>query len=545
MNHDDDKRENIFDDINDEDNVIDNPQGENFDLEDDVEKNVMNSNRNFFLNNKKNKKENNIKNLIKKPNQETQAFKDKIGALKNRNVFNNMKNTMINSFQKKESNKEIANEEARKTALGGIAAQESIEKIKKSQASPELKKQLGNIIIQKILTKKIIMIGSLTGLLVVVLIIFMSVILTSVEDDRSEVNTSKEILGLIDGTLDFNDITGYLVNLGICKEMSDKDLEKKSCEASSFGKFLFYFKSIYENYQTKLDKYDNPIKLDIPLLLETISYNRNDNTLIEILTLEDQKVTSGSLTKNAIYTELDDLADALVEQASEYGDLYTCSGTVKDNACSSCTTKKDQLYKTYYRISDEKFVSYLKYGKVHENYFNKLKIYDVDVHPDSDSTCIPEGKYYNPPSDIRYQGTIVDTIDNMEDLEQSKNPTNTITGSGTGVEIVNYALQFVGNPYVWGGTSLTNGADCSGFIMTIFSKYGVSLPHSSAAMRGYGIDIGTNLANAKPGDIICYNGHVAIYMGNNKIVHAASAKTGIKISNNAAYRAILTIRRLV
>ena len=112
----------------------------------------------------------------------------------------------------------------------------------------------------------------------------------------------------------------------------------------------------------------------------------------------------------------------------------------------------------------------------------------------------------------------------------------------TGEDIVEYALQFVGNRYVYGGSSLTNGADCSGFVMAVYAAFGVSLPHSSSALRsvGYGVDA----SDVQPGDIICYSGHVAIYMGGNKIVHASNKRDGIKISNNASYKSIITIRRI-
>lgn len=120
---------------------------------------------------------------------------------------------------------------------------------------------------------------------------------------------------------------------------------------------------------------------------------------------------------------------------------------------------------------------------------------------------------------------------------------SSVSYSPTGQSVVNYACQFVGNPYVWGGTSLTNGADCSGFIMSIYAKFGVSLPHSSGAMAGCGR--GVSYSEAMPGDIICYAGHVAIYMGGGQIVHASNAKDGIKISGNAAYRPIVAVRRVL
>ena len=114
--------------------------------------------------------------------------------------------------------------------------------------------------------------------------------------------------------------------------------------------------------------------------------------------------------------------------------------------------------------------------------------------------------------------------------------------STLGQQIVDYACQFIGNPYVWGGTSLTNGADCSGFIKSVYANFGISLPHSSVALQRAGSEV--SYENAQPGDIVCYAGHVAIYMGGGQIVHASSPSTGIK-TGSATYRSIISVRRVL
>lgn len=116
------------------------------------------------------------------------------------------------------------------------------------------------------------------------------------------------------------------------------------------------------------------------------------------------------------------------------------------------------------------------------------------------------------------------------------------TGSELGKQIANYACQFIGNPYVLGGTSLTNGTDCSGFTYRVYADFGYKLPRTSMEQRSAGVAV--DYANAQPGDLICYEGHVGMYIGGGKIVHASTPQSGIKVSN-ATYRTILAVRRII
>lgn len=119
---------------------------------------------------------------------------------------------------------------------------------------------------------------------------------------------------------------------------------------------------------------------------------------------------------------------------------------------------------------------------------------------------------------------------------------NKSAGSELGKKIAAFGCQYIGYPYVAGGTSLTNGADCSGFTQAVYRNFGYSIPRNSSSQRSYGREVA--YADAQPGDIVCYAGHVGIYIGGGMIVHASTAKTGIKVSY-ATYRPILSVRRII
>ena len=193
--------------------------------------------------------------------------------------------------------------------------------------------------------------------------------------------------------------------------------------------------------------------------------------------------------------------------------------------------------------------------------------YDEDGNPVENTDEDTDEDTYEESDDVEYDedGNVIDNAQSGEDVEydeygnvidsdntvskedyeeeQSSDSDNSSSGSGSGSSVVDYATQFVGNPYVWGGTSLTSGADCSGFVQSVYANFGVSLPRTSYEQQNCGTEV--SYADAQPGDLICYGGHVAIYMGNGRIVHASNSVDGIKISDNAAYRTIVSVRRLV
>lgn len=143
---------------------------------------------------------------------------------------------------------------------------------------------------------------------------------------------------------------------------------------------------------------------------------------------------------------------------------------------------------------------------------------------------------------------VEETADEESSSSDSSSEESYSAPSGSnGQAVVDYACQFVGNPYVYGGTSLTNGADCSGFVQSVYANFGISLPRTSGAQGKSGSAV-ADITSAQPGDLVWYSGHIGIYMGNNQLVHASNSKPypegGIKTSD-VNYRPILGIRRII
>ena len=191
--------------------------------------------------------------------------------------------------------------------------------------------------------------------------------------------------------------------------------------------------------------------------------------------------------------------------------------------------------------SDSEDVEYDEDGNAIDNTDDSESEDDVEYDENGDADTSSD--------DVEYDeyGNVIDSDNTVSaddyESEQSSSSDSSSSYSGSGSSVVDYATQFVGNPYVWGGTSLTNGADCSGFVQSVYANFGISLPRTSYEQQYAGTEV--SYADAQPGDLICYGGHVAIYMGNGRIVHASNSVDGIKISDNAAYRTIVSVRRLV
>lgn len=130
----------------------------------------------------------------------------------------------------------------------------------------------------------------------------------------------------------------------------------------------------------------------------------------------------------------------------------------------------------------------------------------------------------------------------QENVQQTETTEVSAQPASNGQAIVDYACQFIGNPYVWGGTSLTDGADCSGFVQSVFAHLGISLPRTTYDQINAGVEVSYD--QAMPGDLICYDGHIGIYIGNGQIVNAQNPEQGIGISP-ATYTTILSVRRIV
>lgn len=251
-------------------------------------------------------------------------------------------------------------------------------------------------------------------------------------------------------------------------------------------------------------------------------------TVEQVAALQDKLEEEKSELQTSQY-ELEDeeayLAEVLAQKKEEYENYTVMLAQAKQQA-AAYTTKIKQETAQIKQLEEEE-------RKRREEEERKRKEEEERRKAEQDQLLAQQGDGEQDGSD---SGS-----DSSSGSSQETSPVSS-SGSAKGQEIAKFALQYVGYPYVAGGTSLTNGADCSGFVMSVYKNFGYSLPRSSYAQSSVGRSV--SYAEAQPGDIIYYGGHVAIYIGNGRIVHASTERTGIK-TESATYRSIITIRRII
>lgn len=339
---------------------------------------------------------------------------------KSRKIFQNTVNT--NQGQQKTAKDEIKQSAAKK-GLRALGVPSSLANLmsKKMGGSDGAKPNITSASIKPSLP----VIGGILLVGLIVIICVLAIVGLVSEDDISSFNSTKEVKGYITtDDISDKDLSEKLVELSICSRYTDEEVQTEECMNSNPGKFVTHLKELYNNYKNYKDINGEEIKLDVQLILETISYNRTDSELFDPNTFDE------------IIIDMDTLADAMVEKYQEKGDLYykeehttIVKGEIVTNTV--CKSVADVIVKSstgdsiYYRLSDDKYVSYLKYGKVHENFSGTTKVYDTDIHPLSDSSCIPSGRMYKSSDVVRYSGTTSNSSNDTSGTTPSLTPNNT------------------------------------------------------------------------------------------------------------------------
>lgn len=290
-------------------------------------------------------------------------------------------------------------------------------------------------------------------------------------------------------------------------EMSYIQLFMESLSVSDMVNKAEYVEKLYEYDRKLLDEYQATVE--------------------EVAALQDQLEEEKSELQTSQY-ELEEeeayLEEVLAQKKDEYENYSVMLAKAQQEA-AAYTTKIKQETAQIRQLEEEE-------RKRKEEEERKRKEEEERLKAEQEQLLAQQGQ----------SGESQSSSESSQTSSKETSPPVSSSGSGKGQEIANYACQFVGNPYVAGGTSLTNGADCSGFVMSVYKNFGYSLPRSSYAQSSVGKSV--SYSEAQPGDIIYYGGHVAIYIGNGRIVHASTERTGIK-TESATYRSIITIRRIV
>lgn len=302
-----------------------------------------------------------------------------------------------------------------------------------------------------------------------------------------------------------------------------------------------YTQKMYDQDRKSLEKYVNTIE-EVKKLqteyeseqaeLEEMKASYEEQSVVLQNEIDARRASSANCEAEIAYAQ---------QQATEYANLIA----EQQAEIERLEAERIAAEEAARRAAEEEAARLEAEQAAQEEAENEEVQYDEDgnVIEDTESTEEEYTEESESSEDVEYDeyGNVIDSDNTVSQEEYESQDTPSYSGSGSSV--VDFATQFVGNPYVWGGTSLTGGADCSGFTQSVYANFGVSIPRTSYEQQNAGYEV--PYSEAQPGDLICYGGHVAIYMGNGQIVHASNSRDGIKISNDATYRTILSVRRLV
>lgn len=314
-------------------------------------------------------------------------------------------------------------------------------------------------------------------------------------------------------------VVGKLYNNGVGTIIKEKDGWYKIESGSVTG----YVKADYvlagEEAQKKADEVGDRLAIVTTTTLKVREKAKKDATVLTLVG-EGEVLPVKKETKNWVKIKTDDNSGYV---STEYVDLYTENEQAESIEEERARLKREEEAKRAEEEARRQELLAQQQATSNRN----------TTHTSSNST-----------SSSTSSGSSNNSSSSVGSSSQTSGSTSTSPGNKSlGQQIANYAVQFRGNPYVYGGTSLTNGADCSGFVMSVFKKFGISLPRTSGAQGVSGRRV-ASISQAQPGDLIAYTGHIGIYIGNGKLIHASSPRTGIIISN-VNYRPIKSIRRIV
>ena len=345
--------------------------------------------------------------------------------------------------------------------------------------------------------------------------------ITAIENKRKEVQSQ------------LSNLNEEMVETMLTLELLEADLEAKQEEINEA-------QAEYEKYKEMEENQYDSMKLRIRYLYEvgTMDYLTmffQAESITDFLNKADfvKEVSSYDDRKLAEYQETKDLVaekkEALEEEQAELEEVQEAQQVYKEQLDSQIASARTKV---------ENFETELANAQA------KAKEYQNTIKEQNAMIKKLEDEEKKRQQALQAQQNSKPSTGNAAAANSSSNTSSgttvAVSGSGNGVAIAKYALQFVGNPYVFGGTSLTNGADCSGFTMSVHKHFGISIPRSSVGQAAGGKSV--PISSVQPGDILYYGNHVGIYIGNGQIVHASTAKTGIKISSYT-YRTPICARR--